>query len=112
MIADPLAWLCSFSLPAHPARGRRDHSMAQIVLLKIWSPLAGVPDTYIPNRQVVLQKRWIPALLVAREYLEYVTGERKNKRWGRGGGEWLAVSPSDSHLGSVIFCTFLIHKLE
>lgn len=47
MIADLLAWLYSFSRLDHSGRGRRDHSMAQIVLPKIWSPLAGVPDTYI-----------------------------------------------------------------
>lgn len=47
---------------------------------------------------------------MAREYLECVRRKGKNKQ--RQAGEGLAGCSSDSNLGLIVFCTFLIQQLE
>lgn len=47
---------------------------------------------------------------MAREYLECVRRKGKNKQ--RQAGEGLAGCSSDSNLGFIVFCPFLIQQLE
>ena len=47
---------------------------------------------------------------MAREYLECMRRKGKNKQ--RQAGKGLAGCSSDSNLGFIVFCTFLIQQLE
>lgn len=107
MITDPLPSSSVLVIPDHPERGRR-HSMAHTVSLKFWSPLAGVPNTtYIWDRKIVFQVAWIHWWLEDTWSVWGGRGRVKGDSWVVGG-----VSCSDFNLGSMVFCTFLIHKLE